>query len=336
MNYKKDKIKTVFIGTPDFAVPSLRALINDTRFEVAAVVTQPDKKVGRKQILTPPPVKVETLKHNVNFFQPNKIENLKSEILKLKPDIIIVAAYAQIMPKSILEIPKYGCINIHASLLPRYRGASPIQAAIMNGDGESGITIMRMEKKVDTGPILTQMSIKILPDDTSGSLYKKLSELGAEILIPSLVGYTKGEIKPIPQDEQKASYAGLIKKKDGRIDWNKSAEEIERFVRAMNPWPGAFASLKIKNQKSPASTSEAGQAKIKNNNQILKIIEVEFQPLKINNYKAGEIFLYNNKLAVQCGKDSLIIKKVQLEGKKALPAQEFIRGQKDLIGKFLI
>ncbi len=323
MSYFINKIKTVFIGTPDFAVPSLRALIEDARFEIMGVVTQPDKKVGRKQILTPPPVKAEALKHSINVFQPDKIENLKSKILKLKPDIIIVAAYAQIMPESILEIPQYGCVNVHASLLPRYRGASPIQAAIMNGDEETGITIMKMEKRIDTGPILAQMSVKILPDDTSGSLYKKLSELGAEILIPALIGYIKGEIKPIPQDEQKASYAGLIKKKDGRISWEKAASELERFIRAMNPWPSAFTEVRSK------------KLEVRNKYLILKIIEVEHDILRINKYEQGELFLYGNKLAVQCGKDSLVVRKLQLEGKKAMTSEEFLRGYKELIGKTL-
>ena len=324
MSYFVNKIKIVFIGTPDFAVPSLRAMINDARFAVAAVVTQPDKKVGRKQILTPPPVKVEALKYNLKVWQPNKISDFRFPISAI--DLIIVIAYAQILPEYILNLPKYGCINIHASLLPRYRGASPIQAAILNGDKETGVTIMKMDKGLDTGPILAQKSVKISSSDTAGTLYGKLSKLGAEILAPTIKEYISGKIAPREQDNSIASYIGLLKKEDGKIDWKKTAAELEKFIRAMNPWPGAFASLKIKNQKS----------KIKNNYQILKVIEVKSQPLKINNYKAGEIFLHNNELAVQCGHDSLIVKKVQLEGKKAMPAQEFIRGQKNLIGKFLM
>jgi methionyl-tRNA formyltransferase len=310
----QNKIKTIFIGTPDFAVPSLRALIKDEDFDVVAVITQPDKRVGRKQILTPPPVKVEAQKHNIVIHQPEKIFNLKYLILNLNPDIIIVIAYAQIIPESILEIPKYGVINIHGSLLPKYRGASCIQAAILNGDEKTGITIMKMDKTLDTGPILAQTEIGIALDDTAGSLYAKLSELGASILTSTLKKYIAGEIKPQPQDNSSASYVGLLKKEDGKIDWKKSAEEIEKHIRAMNPWPSAFAKIKNKN---------------------LKIIEAENNILKINKHKIGELFLDNNKLAIQCGQDALIIKKLQLEGKKEMVTEEFLRGHKDLIGMLL-
>jgi methionyl-tRNA formyltransferase len=318
MSHKKGKIKTIFIGTPDFSVPSLRALIEDAQFDIMAVVTQPDKKVGRKQIITPPPVKVEALKYNIPVFQPDKILNLKSEILNLKPDIIIVMAYAQIMPENMLKIPKYGCINVHASLLPKYRGASCIQAAILNGDKETGVTIMKMDKGLDTGPILAQKSVNISSSDTAGTLYRKLSELGAETLTPTIKEYISGKIAPQGQDNSIANYIGLLKKEDGKIDWKKTAALLERFIRAMNPWPGAFASLKIKN-----------------NYLLLKIIEVEHRPIKINNYKIGEIFLYGNDIAVQCGQDSLIIKKLQLEGKKAMTSKEFLLGNKELIGQIL-
>lgn len=319
----KNKIKTIFIGTPDFAVPSLRALIKDGDFDIIAAITQPDKKVGRKQILTPPPVKIEALKHNIPVAQPPKIINYQLQISELNPDIIIVIAYAQIIPESILKIPKYGIINIHGSLLPKYRGASCVQAAILNGDEKTGITIMKMDKTLDTGPILTQTEIGITPDDTTGSLYAKLSELGAEILAPALKKYIAEEIKPQAQNNAQASYVGLLKKQDGKIDWKKTAEEIEKFMRAMSPWPCAYA--KIKNKKS----------KIKNIFLTLKIIEAENEPLKINKYKIGELFLYENKLAVQCGTDALIIKKLQLEGKKEMAAEEFLRGNKNLIGETL-
>lgn len=335
----QNRIKIIFIGTPDFAIPSLRALIKDARFDIIAVITQPDKKVGRKQIITPPPVKVEASKYNIPIFQPDKILNLKSEILNFKPNIVVVIAYAQIIPESILEIPAYGCVNVHASLLPKYRGASPIQAAIMNGDKETGVTIMKIDsprempqngnsanggiisrgKGLDTGPILAQKSVKISNSDTTGTLYGKLSELGAEILAPTIKEYITGKIAPQGQDNSIASYARLLKKEDGKIDWKKTAALLEKFIRAMNPWPGAFASLKIKN-----------------NYLLLKIIEVEHRPIKINNYKIGEIFLDNGKLAVQCGQDSLIIKKLQLEGKKAMASEEFLRGNKELIGQILI
>jgi methionyl-tRNA formyltransferase len=314
MDRTQNKIKAIFIGTPDFAIPSLRALIKDERFDMVAVVTKEDKKVGRKQAVTPPPVKIEAEKNNIPVFQPYKILNLESEILNLKPDIIIVIAYAQIILEKILNIPKYGCINVHGSLLPKYRGASPIQAAILNGDDKTGITIMKMAKGLDSGPILDEKEVNIDPSDTTASLYERLSLISAETLPEVLKKYIEGKIKPVEQDDAKASYVGLIKKEDGRVNWNKPAEEIERLIRAMDIWPGAFTYIKER---------------------LLKIIGVENNILEINNYKAGEIFLHNGKLAVQCGKNALVIKELQLEGKKAMGGEEFLRGQGDVEGKIL-
>ncbi len=317
MNNDK-KIRCVFIGTPSFAVPPLRALINDEQFDIMAIVTQPDKKVGRKQVITPPPVKVEAEKYNIPVYQPEKIGDLTFKIKELRPDLIVVVAYAQIIPENILNIPKYGVINIHGSLLPKYRGASCVQAAILNGDAETGVTIMKMDKGLDTGPILAQSPINISSDDTAGSLYEKLSELGAKTLPSCLKKYIAGEIKPRPQDDSRSGYVGLLKKQDGKIDWRKPAIEIERFIRAMTPWPSAFASLKIKN-----------------NYINIKIIRVEYEPLKRNKHKIGELFLRNGGLAVQCYKDALIIKRLQLEGKKEMTAEEFLRGYKNLVGSIL-
>jgi methionyl-tRNA formyltransferase len=320
-----EKIRTIFIGTPLFAVPSLNALIKDERFDIVAVVTQGDKKAGRKQVVTPPPVKIEAEKNNIPVFQPEKILNLESEILNLKPDIIIVIAYAQIIPEKILNIPEYGCINVHGSLLPKYRGASPIQAAILNGDDKTGITIMKMAKGLDSGPILAEKEVNIAPSDTTASLYERLSRISAEILPEVLKKYIEGKIKPVEQDGAKASYVGLIKKEDGRVNWNKPAEEIERLIRAMNVWPCAYAMIDDRRQKTDDRKEK----------QILKIIEVDHKPLKINKYKIGELFLDNNKLAVQCGKDALIIKKLQLEGKKEMASEEFLRGYKKFVGKIM-
>jgi methionyl-tRNA formyltransferase len=319
MGITKNKIKTIFMGTPDFAVPSLRVLIKDEQFDIVGVITQPDKKIGRKQIVTPPPVKIEALKNKIPIFQSDKILNLKFEILNLKSDIIVVVAYAQKLPKKILDLPKFGCINVHASLLPKYRGAACIHAAIMNGDKETGITIIKMDKGLDTGPILAQKTLQISPEDTGGSLFEKLAQLGAKILIPTLKKYIDGQIKPIAQNNLKASYVGLLKKEDGKIDWKKTASELGRFIRAMNPWPSAFTEFRIKNLEL----------------RIIKVLEVEYEPLKINRYKIGEIFLHNGKIAVQCGKDALVIKKLQLEGKKITTSEEFSRGHKELIGEIL-
>ena len=323
-----EKIRTIFIGTPLFAVPALKALIGDNEFDIIAVVTQPDKKVGRKQVVTPPPVKTIAEKYKIPVWQPPKISDFGFPILDL--DLIVVAAYAQIIPKNILNLPKYGCVNVHGSLLPKYRGASCVQAAILNGDEETGITVMKMDSGLDTGPILAQRNVKIDKSETAGTLYSKLADLGAKTLIPALKKYIADAITPIAQDNSKASFARELKKEDGKIDWDKPAEEIERFIRAMNPWPGAFASLKIKNQKPArnASLIEAGGSKI-------KIIKTESRILNVNNFEAGKIFLHNNQLAVQCGRDALIIERLQLEGKKEMGAEEFLRGHKNLIGQIL-
>ncbi|MBU4601071.1 methionyl-tRNA formyltransferase, partial [Patescibacteria group bacterium] len=216
MSYKNKKIQTIFIGTPDFAVPSLKALVKDDYFDVAGVITQPDKPVGRKQILTPPPVKAEAEKYRIPVFQPQRISNFKFPISHI--DLIVISAYAQLIPKEILSIPKYGCINVHGSLLPKYRGAAVIQAPILNNDKKTGVTVMKMDAGLDTGPILSQAKIAIRQTDNSGILYDKLSAIGAGLLIKTLKKYINGEIKPMPQDEKKASYVGVLKKKDGKIN----------------------------------------------------------------------------------------------------------------------
>lgn len=306
---KQNTIKTIFIGTPDFAVPSLEKLIKDSKFEVLLVITQPDKNVGRKQILTSPPIKELAKKYNIPVSQPEKISNLKYQISNLNPDIAVVVAYKQIIPKDILSIPKYGFINVHGSLLPKYRGSSCIQSAILNGDKESGITIMKMDSGLDTGPILAQNKIKLASNETAGSLYDKLKELGANFLLPAIVGYIEERLMPREQDSSKSSYAKELKKSDGEIDWKKSALEIERFIRAMNPWPMAYAELRIKNKKLR-----------------IRIIEVEKDIIQINKHKSGEFFVHDDKLAVQCGKNALIIKTIQPEGKKPITGKEFIQG----------
>lgn len=315
---KEKTIKTIFIGTPDFGLPALKNLIKDDLFDVQLVITQPDKKVGRKQMLTPPPIKVEAQNNNIPVSQPEKISEIKEEIKKLNPDIVIVIAYGQIIPEDILNMPKYGCINVHGSLLPKYRGASCVNAPILNGDKESGVTIMKMDAKLDTGPILAQNKIQLAPDETAGSLYEKLSNLGANFLLSTLKDYISGKIEPKTQDDNTSSYVKELCKKDGEIDWNKSALEIERLVRGMNPWPGAHA--QIQNEK----------LKIKN----IKILEIKNETLKINKYKPGEFFVYDKKLAVQCGKDSLIIKTIQPGGRKQISGEDFLKGYSSLIQNY--
>jgi methionyl-tRNA formyltransferase len=315
----KNKFKIVFAGTPDFAVPTLKALLADADFDVVAVITQEDKPVGRKQTLTPPPVKVIAQENNLKIMQPAKIKDIKDEILALKPDFIIVIAYGKLLPLAILDIPKYGCINIHASLLPRWRGAAVIQAPILSGDRETGVTIMKMDAGLDTGPIIAQMKVNVLPNETAETLHDELAKLGAMILPETLKALAAGKMELKPQDEKLVTYARELKKEDGKINWNKPAVEIERMVRAFTPWPGTYGQLQITNYKL----------------QIIKILEAENNILAINKYKIGEIFLVDKKLAVQTGDGALIIKKLQLEGGKPLSAEEFLRGHADFVETIL-
>jgi len=330
-------IKTIFIGTPDFALPGLRALIEDPLFDVVAVITRPDKPVGRKQVLTKPPVKTLAEDHNIPILQPANIKTLDPPAALKRSfggrgirhktiDLIIVIAYAQIIPEKILNLPKYGVINVHGSLLPKYRGAACIQWPIINGDKKTGVTIMKMDEGLDTGPILAQKSIPINVTDTTGTLFDKISKLGAEILVPTLKDYIAGKIKPIPQDDSKASYVGRIKKADGHIDWDKPAIEIGRFIRAMTPWPSAQA--RVESKKLKVACLPARQ-------ESLKILKVSSSPLNINKYKPGEMFENDGELAVQCAKDALIIKKIQIAGKKPISGMDFVKGYGDLIGKQL-
>jgi len=310
----KEKIKLIFAGTPDFAVPGFRALLNDENFKILAVITQPDKPVGRHQILTPPPIKTEAQKNNIPVWQPNKIAEIKEKIRQINPDLAVLIAYGQIIPQEILDIPRFGWVNVHGSLLPRWRGAACVQAPILVGDKKTGVTIMKIEKGLDTGPILKQTEMKIDPKETAETLHDKLSTLGSEILPDAIKDYIDGKIELKPQNNSEASYAPTLKKEDGEINWQKKAEEIERMARAFYPWPGTWANWQ---------------------NKKIKIISVSPASLKINSYKIGQIFLHDNQLAVQCGQNALIIKKLQLEGKKETTAEEFLRGYKDIVGQIL-
>jgi methionyl-tRNA formyltransferase len=225
----------------------------------------------------------------------------------------VVAAYAQIIPQWILDLPKYGCINIHGSLLPKYRGASCIQAAILNGDKKTGLTIMKMDAGLDTGDILSQAEIEIEKADTADSIYEKLSRLGGEILIPTLSKYINSEITPILQNNEQSSYAKMLKKEDGRIDWTKNALFLKRFIRAMYSWPGAFCNTP--------------------DNQLLKILDAEIYNSHLNQLKIGEIYTTDNKLIIKCNEGALIINRLQLEGKKETTGVEFLKGHKNLIGQ---
>jgi methionyl-tRNA formyltransferase len=308
------EIKIIFMGTPDFSVPILSALVEN--YKVIAIVTQPDKKVGRKQTLTPSPIKEIALANKIEVLQPEKIlGNVEfiRRINDINPDLIVIAAYGLILPKEILDIPKYGVINVHASLLPKYRGASPIQAAILNGDKETGVTIMLVNEKMDEGDILTQKTITITDNDNFGSLHNKLSVLGTNLLIETLPKWLNEEIVPQKQDESQATYCKLITKEDGKIDWHKSAVEIERQVRALNPWPGTWTIWGNKN---------------------LKVIKSKVY--KVNKvYKVGEVFKVNDGLVVKCGQGVLEILELQLEGRKPMTAKEFLNGNPKILSTIL-
>lgn len=309
-----DQIRTIFIGTPTFALPSLEALANDPYFNIVGVITQPDRPVGRNQVLTQPPVKELAIRRGLPVMQPEKIRDFVSEIENLKPDLIVLVAYGQIIPKAILDIPRFGCINVHGSLLPKYRGAAVIQAPIMNGDTETGVTVMLMDVGLDTGPILAQDKIKLEPNETAATLFPKIANLGAQLLPKTLKRYIAGGIKLQPQNDSLASYVKVLNKEDASIDWSKTATEIEHLVRAMSPWPGAWTRW---------------------NSKVLKISEVEMAPLKINQYRPGQTFVNNGRLAVQCGINSLVIKRLQLEGKTEMDSEDFLRGQNDIVHQIL-
>jgi methionyl-tRNA formyltransferase len=292
MKIENLKLKIIFMGTPDFAIPILEAITHCSLFTVCCVITTPDKPVGRQQKITPPPVKKLALKYKIPVLQPEKISQARDQITDYQPDLIVVAAYGQILPKEILNIPKYGCINVHASLLPKYRGSSPIQFAILNDEKTTGVTIMIMDEKMDHGPILAQEKIAIQPNETAQTLHDKLARLGADLLIKTIPQYIQGEIKPQPQDESKATYTKILTRQDGQIDWQKSAQEIERQIRALTPWPGTWTIF---------------------NGKRLKILKA-----KVVNKK--------DEMAIQTGKGYLLLEMVQPEGKKPMKWEEFLRG----------
>ena len=298
--------KIVFMGSPDFALPTLKALVEN--FEVVGVVTKPDKKSGRGQKTSPSPIKKLALSLGLDVYQPKSLKS-SSFLEKLdhwKPDLIIVAAFGKILPKSVLDYPKYGCINVHASLLPRWRGAAPINAAILHGDEYSGVTIMKMAEGLDTGDIISQCSIPILGEETAGSLFVKLSELGAKLLIDTIPVYLNGKIISRIQDDLISTYAPMLKKEDGIIDPNKSAMQISRQIRAYNPWPGS---------------------QLIYNENILKIHKVSI--FASQTYNIGTRFVHEKKPALQTLDGILILERVQKSGKKAINGEDFLRGVRD-------
>ncbi len=301
--------RIVFMGTPDFAVPTLKALIE--HYDVVGVVTQPDRPVGRKRKIQPSPIKIVAQEAGIPILQPHSLRKEAEAVEQLAQwgaDIFVVAAFGQILPQNVLDIPPHGSINVHASLLPRWRGAAPIQAAIRAGDKETGITIMLMDAGLDTGPMLSQRAIAIAPEETGQSLHDKLAQLGAELLIEALPQYLNGEIKPTPQPEEGVTYAPQIKKEDGLIDWGQSAEDIERQVRAFTPWPGTFTFW---------------------NSTQLKIHRGEVMK---GNAPAGNVVAIGEQIAVGTGEGLFVLKQVQPAGKKIMDIDAFLRGHQEFIG----
>lgn len=313
MTEVKDK-KIIFFGTPEFAREVLNNLtING--YNIIAVICQPDRPVGRKKELKMPETKELALKKNISVFQPEKIDNtFINKIKALNPDIFITVAYGLMLPKQLLEIPKFGAINIHASLLPKYRGASPIPYAIMNGEKETGVSIIKMTDKLDAGPIILQKSINIESNDNSATLRAKLTKLSIELLLNILPNILNNKISLTIQDEKLVSYAPKLTRDNAKIDWNKSVGQIYNFIRAMNPWPTAWTTL---------------------NNTRLKIIKAEINETQSNNKNLGKIEITDNSLIILCQNGSIKIVELQLEGKNLQTSDQFINGHQDINNSIL-
>lgn len=303
--------KIVFMGTPDFAVPVLQALIQN--HEVIGVVTQPDRPAGRGNQVQESPIKKVAQAANIPVFQPEKLRRKESidELKQWQPDAFVVAAFGQILPQSVLDIPTHGSINVHASLLPRWRGAAPLQACIRAGDTHTGITIMKMDAGLDTGPMLTQRSLPLAPDETGQSLHDKMAVLGGELLIETLPPYLSGKLQPQAQPEDGVTYAPQIEKGEGRIDWSKSAVEIERLVRAFTPWPGTFTSWEGK---------------------LLKILKAALPQTASASGEIGQVIEHHGQIAIVTGEGLFYPLQLQLEGKKAMSIDDFVRGYKQFVG----
>ena len=302
-------LRIIFMGTAELSCASLEKLCGDARFQVVAVVTQPDKPKGRDLKLQPSPVKVLAQKFNLPVLQPLKArdEAFVTELRTLKPDLIVVVAYGQILPQSILDLPPYGCLNVHTSLLPKYRGAAPIQWAIANGEAETGVTIMKMDAGLDTGPVLSLSRTAIVAADDSQILHDRLAQLGAELLVKTITDYVAGKTRPQPQPAEGSTYAAKIKKEDGQIDWNLPAKQVWNRLRAFTPWPGAFTFL-------PATPKPL----------LLKIWKLEVVE---KSGRAGEVLSADKDgITVACGQGAVRILELQLEGGKRLTTAQFLAG----------
>jgi methionyl-tRNA formyltransferase len=295
--------RVVFMGSPAFSVPSLLALAGGG-YDIAGVVTQPDRPAGRGGKIAPPAVKEAALELGLALIQPAKLRETDAmeQLRAWQPDVIVVVAFGQILRPDVLSLPQFGCLNVHGSLLPRWRGAAPIQAAILAGDEQTGATIMKMDPGIDTGPLLSQQAIPIRPDDTAGLLFERLSTLGADLLLEALPAYLARQILPQPQPEEGATYAPMLKKEDGRLDWALPARELARRVRAFNPWPGAFFEW----QEGALKVLRAHPA------------EARAEP--------GQQLVYEKLPAVGTGEGLLVLDEVQPPGKKPMPGKAFLAG----------
>ena len=299
-------MKIIFIGTGKFGAQILEKLAN-SQFKPDFLICPPDKPVGRKQMLTPCAAKLAAQKYNLEIAEMNGLKSKAEFFQNLKPDIVIAADTNFILPKQILEIPPYGCLNVHPSILPKYRGPAPIQATILNGDEETGVTIIKMDEKIDHGPIIKKKKLKIKNKKfTFESLRDALADLGAELLTDTIPQWIKGQIAPIKQDDKKASYTKILKRQDGLINWQRSAIQIERQIRAFNPWPGTFSFFEHKGTKKR-----------------LKVIEAKAIKWQQQSNQAG-------KMAIVCAQDALILEKVQPEGKKIMSGKAFLNGYREV------
>lgn len=306
--------KVVFMGTPDFAVPGLQALIETQH--VVGVVTQPDKPAGRGQQLRPSPVKLVAQAANIPIYQPKslKSEEAAAPLRDWQPDVIVVAAFGQILRPHVLNLPPHGCLNVHASLLPRWRGASPIQHALLAGDGQTGVCLMQMDVGLDTGPVYVCAETPITVEDTAVTLHNRLAQLGADLLRQHLPAILSGQLLPTPQDDSHSTYAPMIKKEGGRLDWQQNSDQLDRRIRAMTPWPGAF-------------TVWQGQ--------VLKVLRAGVADGRLPAGSSGQVVEVNGRVVVLSGTGGIQLQEVQLAGKKAMSVAEFLRGHSNFIGSQL-